>query len=93
MGIGNLLLLSLNRYFTAAFGVSLAYISDGIRAKAKETAQKHFTDNLFDRLFDPKQKVWIIKDEIELEISLEQVQQGDITNECLQMNSIPMRKI
>ncbi len=78
MGIGNLLLLSLNRYFTAAFGVSLAYISDGIRAKAKETAQKHLTDNLFDKLFDPNQKVWIVKDEVELEISLEQVQQGDV---------------
>jgi Cu2+-exporting ATPase len=78
MGIGNLLLLSLNRYFTAAFGMGLAYISDGIRAKAKETAQKHLTDNLFDKLFDPNQKVWIVKDELELEISLEQVQQGDI---------------
>ena len=78
MGLGNLLLLSLNRYFTAAFGMGLAYISDGIRAKAKETAQKHLTDNLFDKLFDPNQKVWIVKDEVELEISLEQVQQGDI---------------
>jgi hypothetical protein len=61
MGIGNLLLLSLNRYFTAAFGVGLAYISDGIRVKARETAQQHLTDNLFARLFDPNQKVWIIK--------------------------------
>jgi Cu2+-exporting ATPase len=78
MGLGNLLLLSLNRYFTAAFGMGLAYISDGISAKAKETAQKHLTDNLFDKLFDPNQKVWIIKDEVELEITLEQVQQGDI---------------
>jgi heavy metal translocating P-type ATPase len=79
MGLGNLLLLSLNRYFTAAFGVGLAYLSDNLRAKAKETAQKHLTENLFNNLFDPNQKVWIIKNQVEqLEITLEQVQQGDI---------------
>jgi heavy metal translocating P-type ATPase len=78
MGIGNLLLLSTNRYFTAALGVGLAYVGDAIQAKATETAQKQLTNNLFDNLFDPNQKVWIVKEGIELESSLEQVQQGDI---------------
>jgi heavy metal translocating P-type ATPase len=78
MGLGNLLLLSLNRYFTAAFGLGLAYVSDSLRAKAKETAQKHLTENLFDNLFDPNQKVWILKNQVVSEITLEQVQQDDI---------------
>ena len=78
MGIGNLLLLSTNRYFTAALGVGLAYLGDAIQAKATETAQKQLTNNLFDNLFDPDQKVWIVKEGVELEIPLEQVQLADI---------------
>jgi heavy metal translocating P-type ATPase len=78
MGFGNLLLLSMNRYFTAAMGVGLAYVGDAIQVRATKMAQQHLTDNLFDNLFDPHQSVWIIKDEVELEIALEHVQQGDI---------------
>lgn len=78
MGIGNLLLLGTGRYFIAALGLSLAYISESIITKATDTAQQNLHANLFGQLFDPNQKVWIIKDGVEFEVTLEDVQQGDI---------------
>ena len=78
MGIGNVLLLGTGRYFTAALEVGLAYIGDSIRTKATQTAHKHLTSNLFDNLFDPDQKVWIVEGGVEREKSLEDIQQGDI---------------
>ncbi|TAN68711.1 MAG: heavy metal translocating P-type ATPase [Methylobacter sp.] len=78
MGIGNLLLIGMNRYFIAALGLSLAYISESITTRATNTAQQNLHDNLFGQLFDPNQKAWIIQDGVELEVTLEQVQQGDI---------------
>ncbi len=78
MGVGNLLLIVTGRYFIAAIGLGMAYISENIIAKATDTAQQNLHDNLFDQLFDPNQKVWIIQDGAELEITLERIQQGDI---------------
>ncbi|TRW90810.1 heavy metal translocating P-type ATPase [Candidatus Methylobacter oryzae] len=78
MGIGNLLLLGTGRYFIAALGLSLAYISESIITKATDTAQQNLHANLFGQLFDPNQKVWVIQDGVELEVTLENVQQGDI---------------
>ena len=78
MGVGNLLLLSTGRYITAGIGLGFAYAGDAIQAKATETAKKSFTSNLFDTLFDPLQKVWIVKEGVELESVLGDVRQGDI---------------
>jgi Cu2+-exporting ATPase len=78
MGLGNLLLVGTNRYFTAALGLGLAYIGETIVTKATDTAQQNLHDHLFEQLFDPKQKVWMIQDGVELEVALESVQQGDI---------------
>lgn len=78
MGIGNLLLLGTGRYITAGIGLGFAYVGDAIQAKASETAEKKLTSNLVDTLFDPHQKVWIVKEGAELETSLEEVGQGDI---------------
>ncbi|PCK01487.1 MAG: hypothetical protein COA42_23035 [Alteromonadaceae bacterium] len=78
MGVGNLLLLGTGRYFTAALEVGLAYIGDSIQTKATQTAQKHLTSNLFDNLFDPNQKVWVVEGGVEREKPLEDIQQGDI---------------
>jgi Cu2+-exporting ATPase len=78
MGAGNLLLLSTGRYITAGIGLGFAYLGDAIQAKATDTAKKRLTSNLFDNLFDPHQKVWIVKEGIELESALEDVVQGDI---------------
>jgi len=78
MGAGNLLLLNTGRYITAGIGLGFAYLGDAIQAKATETAQKRLTSNLFDSLFDPQQKVWVVRDGIELESALEEIRQGDI---------------
>ncbi|MGD9825191.1 MAG: hypothetical protein AB7U36_12520, partial [Desulfobacter sp.] len=78
MGIGNLLLLGTGRYITAGIGLGFVYVGDAIQAKASETAEKKLTSNLVDSLFDPHQKVWIVKQGAELESSLEEVGQGDI---------------
>lgn len=78
MGVGNLLLIGTNRYFIAALGLGLAYIGETIVTKATDTAQQNLHDHLFEQLFDPKQKVWMIQDGVELEVALESVQQGDI---------------
>ncbi len=77
MGAGNLLLVGTGRYITAGIGLGFAYIGDALQAKATETAEKSLTSNLFDSLFDPHQKVWIVKDGIELESALEDVRKGD----------------
>lgn len=78
MGLGNLLLLGTGRYFIAALGLGLAYVSENIIAKATDTAQQNLHDKLFEQLFDPNQKVWISQEGAELEVALEYVQQGDI---------------
>ncbi|WP_051957831.1 heavy metal translocating P-type ATPase [Desulfobacter vibrioformis] len=78
MGIGNLLLLGTGRYITAGIGLGFVYVGDAIQARASETAEKKLTGNLVDTLFDPHQKVWIVKEGAELESSLEAVGQGDI---------------
>ena len=79
MGVGNILLLSLGRYFTAASGVALAYFGDDMNARAKESAEKKFTGNVLGNLFDPDQKVWVVRDGgIECEIPLQQVHEGEI---------------
>ena len=78
MGTGNLLLLSTGRYITAGIGLGFAYVGDAIQAQASETAEKKLTSNLVDSLFDPHQKVWIIKEGVELESSLEEVGQDDV---------------
>ncbi|MCI5149811.1 MAG: heavy metal translocating P-type ATPase [Candidatus Electrothrix sp. MAN1_4] len=78
MGVGNILLLGMGRYCTAAVGVGLAYVSDGIRFRAKETAKRQLKNNIFDNIFDPHQKVWIIQEGVELEVQLAEVQFSDI---------------
>lgn len=78
MGIGNLLLLGMDRYFTAALGLGLAIVSGGIITKATDTVQQNLHDNLFNQLFDPNQKAWKVQDGVELEIALEHVQLGDV---------------
>ncbi|MCG8615926.1 MAG: heavy metal translocating P-type ATPase [Desulfobacterales bacterium] len=78
MGTGNLLLLGSGRYITAGIGLGFAYAGDAVAAKASETAEKKLTSNLLDSLFDPHQKVWIVKDGVELETELEAVRQGDL---------------
>lgn len=78
MGIGNVLLLGTGRYFVAALGLGLAYVGESIVTKATDTAQQNLHDHLFEQLFDPNQKVWIVKDGVELEVALEHVRQGDI---------------
>ncbi|MGZ5600044.1 MAG: heavy metal translocating P-type ATPase [Methylobacter sp.] len=78
MGLGNLLLIGTGRYFVAALGLGLAYIGESIITKATDTAQQNLHDHLFEQLFDPNQKVWIIQDGVEWEVALEYVRQGDI---------------
>lgn len=78
MGIGNLLLLGTGRYLTAAISLGLAYVGDIITTKAQETSQKQLTHNLYDKLFDPHQTVWLVQDGVELEVALGKVKQGDI---------------
>lgn len=78
MGAGNLLLLGTGRYITAGIGLGFAYVGDAIQAKASATAEKKLTSNLVDSLFDPNQKIWIVKEGVELESSLEEVGQDDI---------------
>ncbi|WP_333878227.1 heavy metal translocating P-type ATPase [Methylobacter sp.] len=78
MGLGNVLLIGTGRYFIAALGLGLAYIGESIITKATDTAQQNLHDHLFEQLFDPNQKVWIIQDGVEWEVALEYVRQGDI---------------
>jgi len=78
MGLGNVLLLGIGRYFTAAFGMGVIYVGEELRARANETAQKQLASNLFNHLFDPHQQVWVLVHGVEVEVPLNQVQRDDI---------------
>ena len=78
-GASNVLLLSLDRYVTASIAVGMAYWGDVMCAKAKEVSDKNLTADLFDSLFDPSHKVWLVRDDGgTVEVLLKHVRQGDV---------------
>lgn len=70
----NTFALTTNRYFLAAFGVWLIHHSRHFLESVKNYLEKAFLN-----LFTPKPiKVWVLKDQVELETPLEQVKINDI---------------
>jgi heavy metal translocating P-type ATPase len=78
MGIGNVLLLGSGRFVTADIGVVLGNYFEQLARRAKGTSERHLSAHLFERLLDPQQAVWVVRDGVELEVRLAQVHVGDV---------------
>jgi len=72
--IANMMMLSLGYYFTAALSVGLFHLSNIIIAKTQDHSKKM----LLDVFGQQPHKVWILKDNIEIEISLEALELNEI---------------
>ncbi len=72
--IADTMMLALGYYFTAALAVSLFHLSNIILAKTQDHSKKM----LLDVFGQQPHKVWILKDDIEIEISLEALKLNDI---------------
>lgn len=71
---GGVLVLATGHYFTAALGVWILHTTTLLVAKRK-TLSKQQLNNAFEQ---PQCKVWVLKDDIEVEIPLEEVNVNDI---------------
>jgi len=72
--IAGVITLAISQYFTVAVGVWLTYYSLQTVAQAKNNSEKMLID-VFEQ--QPR-KVWILKDNVEIEIPLEEVKVNDI---------------
>jgi len=72
--VANMMMLSLGYYFTATLSVGLFHLSGFIVTKTQDHSKKMLRD-----VFGQQpHKVWILKDDIEIEISLEALKLNDI---------------
>ncbi|MBF0099453.1 MAG: heavy metal translocating P-type ATPase [Desulfobacterales bacterium] len=72
--VGNILTIGLAQYFTASFSIFVRYAAKMKLAEAKDTSKKIITD-AFTQL---PQTVWILSDQVELEIPLKQIKTNDV---------------
>ena len=78
VGIGNLLLLGSGRFFTADISLVVGNWFEQLRTRAKGTSQRRLSEHLFEQLLDPEQRVFVLREGVELETRLAQVQKGDV---------------
>ena len=72
-GIADFMALGLNRYATAAFGIFLLHIARFTISNAQDKSKKM----LIDVFSQQPQRVWVLKEGIEVEIALEELQEND----------------
>jgi Cu2+-exporting ATPase len=72
--VGDTITLALNQYFAAAFGVFLFY-----RGKIAVAKAKGYSEKMLFKVFDKQpQKVWILREGVEVEIPFETIEINDI---------------
>jgi len=71
---GGVIVLAIGHYFTAAFGVWILHTTTLLVAKRKS----HSKQQLLNAFEQPLYKVWVLKDDIEVEIPLAEVNVNDI---------------
>lgn len=79
VGAGQGLIIGTGHYIIAAFGLTLSHVAEEIIGKIKEKSENILKENLFDKMFDPNQKVWVVLgDNVEIEIHLSKLKHNDI---------------
>jgi Cu2+-exporting ATPase len=73
-GIADMMTLALGRYVTAAFAVGLLHTARFIVTNAQDRSKKMLI-NVFDQ---QSHKVWVLKNNVEIEVPIETVQSHDI---------------
>ncbi|OUD11645.1 heavy metal translocating P-type ATPase [Thioflexithrix psekupsensis] len=73
-GVADLMTLGLGHVFTATLGISLTHIAYYLVSNAEERSK----NSLIDVFKQQPRTVWLLRDNVELEVPLEQVRQGDI---------------